>query len=419
MPMLVPCTKKKDRDELSGRDERVIFTDFDNALPKKVLAGLEPNLPDEYLPKKYLPKLHTLCDTHSITSLYNTDDYLGSIYTSVLAHERGIKSAPLGAVLLCQHKYYARIAQQQYASEVTPEFAIVRHDYQDEVAQLGFPFFIKPVKAYLSVFAQQIHSQKELDEYFQKTRVSEQFLIPFNWAIEKYTDYEYDGTYFIAEKVLQGKQVTLEGYIYEGEVGLIGIVDSVLIPNTISFERFVYPSSLSQSVQERMFESAKKFVSGIELDMTLFNIEYMYNEQTDELHIIEINPRMSAQFCDLFAMVNGVSNYDVQYDIALGRKPTVHKKGLFQISASLVGRQLYDQKVISAPTQDDLKNAQERFPELQFYPWVATGDKLSDVLQDGTSYVYGWIHLGAQNEHELEAKYQESRQLLPFVFEKV
>jgi len=416
MAILVPCTKQKDRDELCGRDEEVIFTDFDNAIPKKVLAGLIQTLPDHYLPESYISELHRICDEHNITALYNTDDYLGSIYTSILSRERGYKNASLDAVLRCHHKYYARVAQQQYVADVTPQFAIVRHDYFDEALSLGFPFFIKPVKAYLSVFAKQIHSLHELKEYFRTVRVSEQFLLPFNWAIRNYTDFEFDGTYFIAEKVLEGRQVTLEGYSFEGEVGLIGIVDSFFISGTLSFERFVYPSSLSQSVQERMFHYAKEFVSAVGLDMTVFNIEYIYNEQTDELYIIEINPRMASQFCDLYAMVHGVSNYDVQYAMAKGHKPVVKTQGDFSIAASLVGRQLEDKKVLSIPTEKDLHKAQQRFPELKLYPWVKAGDKLSDVLQDGISYVYCWIHLGAQNTDQLEEKYQESKKLLPFIF---
>ena len=65
------------------------------------------------------------------------------------------------------------------------------------------------------------------------------------------------------------------------------------------------------------------------------------------------------------------------------------------------------------------QKAQLRFPELQYYPWVDAGDKLSDVLQDGTSYVYCWIHLGAKDMNELDEKYRESKELLPFVFEPV
>lgn len=417
MAILVACAQQKDRDELIRADKQYIFTDFDGSVFEKVLAGVAQHLPERYGPDHYLKELHVLSDEHAITAVLNTCDYPGCIYTSVLAAERGIAAPSLDAILTCQHKYYARIAQQKYVPEATPRFAIVSKEYRSEVEKLPFPLFIKPVKSYLSALARPLNTIDDLNYYLENVTIPEQFLIPFNWAVKNYTDYVFDGSYFIAEELLRGRQVTLEGYVFEGQVGLIGIVDSVMLPGTISFERFVYPSSLPMHVQEKMFSIAQRFVTGIGLDMSLFNIEFMYDDTTDTVSIIEINPRMAAQFCDLFEMVNGVSNYDILHAIVNGKKPIVHTNGAFQVAASLVCRQLQDQRVMHAPTQQEIQAAQTRFPELRFYPWISAGDKLSDVLQDGTSFVYCWIHLGARNRQELDEKYQESKLLLPFVFE--
>jgi len=419
MAILVVCSDQKDRQELSLKDDTFIFTDLDNSLFKKLLAGVEFQLALEYTPDVYLKKLHELADEHAITTLFNAYDYPGCIYTSVLAQERNLLAPSLDAILTCQHKYYSRKAQQKYVPEATPDFAIVSKDNHTEIERLSFPFFIKPVKSYLSAFARSVESMQELQRYLESVTISKEFLIPFDWAIKKYTDFEFDGSHFIAEQMLKGRQVTLEGYVFEGDVGLIGIVDSVMMPGTISFERFVYPSLLPQHIQEKMFDISTRFVQGVGLDMSLFNIEFMYDDQTGDVHIIEINPRMSAQFCDLFSMVNGASNYDVLYDIVQGKKPNAFPGGEFEVSASLVCRQTKDQRVLHAPTPNELKNAQNRFPELRYYPWIGTGDKLSDVLQDGISYVYCWIHLGAQDHNELNEKYEESKRLLPFLFEAI
>ena len=40
-------------------------------------------------------------------------------------------------------------------------------------------------------------------------------------------------------------QVTLEAYRFKGNVKMIGIVDSIIHKNTISFKRFDYPSAIS------------------------------------------------------------------------------------------------------------------------------------------------------------------------------
>lgn len=419
MAILVTCTQQKDRDELSQKDNRFSFADFDGAVLEKILAGVQTLLPDRYTPERYLEYLNSLADEHGVMHLLNTCDYPGCIYTSVLAQERNLSAPSLDAILTCQHKYYSRKAQQKYVPEATPHFAIVSKEHLDDVKKLSFPLFVKPVKSYLSAFARPVYNMQELQQYLESVHIPKEFLIPFDWAVKNYSDFEYDGSYFIAEQMLKGRQVTLEGYVFDGEVGLIGIVDSVMIPGTISFERFVYPSSLPQEVQEKMFDISARFVKGIGLDMSLFNIEFMYDADTGDISIIEINPRMAAQFCDLFAMVNGVSNYDVLYDIVRGKKPNAYTGGSFDVAASLVCRQKEDQRVLHAPTESEIQKAQHRFPELKFYPWIGIGDKLSDVLQDGTSYVYCWIHLGAQDHDELEKKYAESKELLPFKFEAV
>ena len=418
MSILVPCAKPKDRDELSNKED-IIFNDFDSFSFKRILAGLQDTLPREHRPEFFLKHIHSLIDTHHITKLFNTLDYPGCIYTGIVGRERNMQVPDLKAILLCQHKYYARCAQKKIVPEATPHFALVRHDKLDEIKSLMFPLFIKPVKSYLSVFAQRISSMEELKAYLKRVKISEQFLLPFNWAIERYTDYAYDGSYFIAEEMLKGEQVTLEGYVHNGTVGMIGIVDSIMIGDTVSFERFVYPSRLPQEVQNKMFEIAQKFITSIGFDNSLFNIEFMYDEETDSVHIIEINPRMSGQFTDLFMWVNGVSNYEIQYDIVRGVEPTVIKQGEFNVAASLVQRQLKNMKVTSAPTQQHLDEARKKYPELRCYPWVKAGDKLSDVLQDGTSYVYNLLHLGANNEKDLQQKYDDCKRLLPFGFEPV
>ncbi len=418
MSILVPCAQQKDRDELK-KLENIYFTDFDGLVLERILAGLEDTFPQEYQPENYLPFLHEVADRHNITKLLNTCDYPGCIYAGALGKERNIPVPNLETILLCQHKYYARCAQKKYVPEATPNFAIVRHDHLNEVQHLSFPIFIKPVKSYLSVFAKRIDSLEELKNYLNRVMISEQFLLPFNWALSRYTDYEFDGSYFIAEELLKGEQVTLEGYVFNAKIGLIGIVDSIMIPDTISFERFVYPSFFPALVQEKMFEFSKKFVSGIGLDNSLFNIEFMYNRQSGDIKIIEINPRMSGQFSDLFKSVNGVSSYEILYNIVRGIHPIPKKEGKFKVAASLVQRQLQNMKVKSVPTQQQVKKAKKKYPELQYYPWVHAGAQLSDVLQDGVSYVYCILHLAAQDRQELQEKYDDCKVLLPFEFDPV
>ena len=415
---LVMCAQQKDRDEL-GRlngENNVVFTDFTGSVFEKLLVGLEQWLPGHYYPDVYLEYVRGLCDKYGINSLLNTSDYPGSLFTSILAQERGFAAPSLSSILACQHKYYSRLLQKKYVPDATPECALVKHGEYDQVKKMQFPLFVKPVKSYLSALAKKIDSYDELVAYLSHAQIPEQFLLPFNWALKNYSELACDGSYFIAEQFLKGRQVTLEGYMLDHRVGILGIVDSYFHEGTLSFERFVYPSDLPDSVQQRMIECATRIMKGVGFDHNLFNIEFMYDPDTDDIKIIEINPRMSSQFSDLFAMVNGVSSYELLYDLIQGKQPIVKKEGAFNVAASLVRREWKDQRILKAPTQQDLERARERFPELRYYPWMGQGEKLSDVMQDGTSYVYCWIHLGARDAQELEEKYDEAKQLLPYEF---
>ena len=101
----------------------------------------------------------------------------------------------------------------------------------------------------------------------------------------------------------------------------MGITDSIMYPGTMSFERFEYPSRLPVGVQERMSDIARQVILGIGLDNTMFNMEMFYKEETDAIHIIEINPRMSYQFADLFEKVDGTNSYSVQLQLSQGQEP--------------------------------------------------------------------------------------------------
>ena len=56
---------------------------------------------------------------------------------------------------------------------------------------------------------------------------------------------------FMAEELLSGEEVTLEGYVHGGRVTTIGVTDSVKYPGTFSFERFEYPSALPRGAARR------------------------------------------------------------------------------------------------------------------------------------------------------------------------
>ena len=198
------------------------------------------------------------------------------------------------------------------------------------------------------------------------------------------------------------------------------MVDSLLFPDTISFLRFEYPSSLERNVQNRLAELVKSLISQTSLDNTLFNVECIYNPITDKIYIVEINPRISSQFADLFERVDGFNTYEILLDIALNQKPHFCRgQGIFNIAASCVLRCFEDQLVLKVPSVNNINRLTKMFPDMYFERYAEVGKMLSNERQDSKSFRYALIHLGAFDREDLLNRLDICTQLLDFQFKTV
>ncbi len=233
-----------------------------------------------------------------------------------------------------------------------------------------------------------------------------EFVKPFNQLLKRYASFPLDGGYLLAEQPLRGRQVTVEGCVFRGEGMIVGITDSIMYPGTISFRRFDYPSSLQSDVQERMGDLALRFIRSIGFDDGLFNVEMFYDPESDAIHIIEINPRMSPQFADLMEKVNGVNTYEIALAIAAGVRPRIHRPSpQYRVAASCVMRLFEDKKVARVPSPEEVAAFQARFPDARLKVLCREEHHLSDELQDGRSYRYAILNLGGQSARDLAVRY--------------
>mgnify|MGYP000284681887 CR=1 FL=1 len=242
-------------------------------------------------------------------------------------------------------------------------------------------------------------------------------LHPYSQLLSHYEPDPIPIHYFIAEASLSGVQVTVDGFVQSGVSTVMGITDSIMYPGTISFERFEYPSSLPEGVQARMVQIANRLMSSVGFDHSCYNIEMFYDPAQDTISIIEINPRMSYQFADLFERVDGMSSFAVQLQLALGKQ--VHwprRHGRFAVAASFVMRRFTDALVVSVPDHAQIDEVEQRYPETQLNILCAPGERLSDHDQDVGSYRYCIVNMAAQSKSELYAHYAELQQLLHFEF---
>lgn len=347
--------------------------------------------------------------------------YPGMSAASILARKLGLPGPPAEAVMLCEHKYYSRLHQKQHVPDATPAFHLI--DPQDRGTlrgALGFPSFLKPAKSCMSRNAFKVEDEQELKRLVKTAMLPQRFVKPFNDMLRAYTGFPRDASCLLQETLLQGTQVSLEGYVFRGQVTVLGIIDAIMFPGTLAFKRFQYPSRLPRGVQERMIDIATRFFSGIGYDDALFNMELFYDSATDSVAIIEVNPKIASQFPGLFEKVDGYSTYRTLLEVATGRRPfTRHRKGEQSMAASCVLRTFEDQRVFAIPNAEEIARVAKRFPGTRIQLYAKPGRKLSDEVQDSCSFRYGLIDLGAQNDSELEQKFEACRKMLAFDFEPV
>src|SRR5262245_6565212 len=152
--------------------------------------------------------------THHIDGILSSDDYAGTPLASICAQKLGLAGPTPLSVITCQHKYYSRLAQQQCVPEATASFTLVHE-------KMAFPCFVKPIKSFFSMYAQEVQSADEIK------RPEPIFFDFFDQLVAYCTSFHMHEEHMLAEEILSGAQVTWEGSIFHGQVNTIGIVDSI------------------------------------------------------------------------------------------------------------------------------------------------------------------------------------------------
>lgn len=352
-----------------------------------------------------------------VDAVISTDDYPGAALASIVAAELGLPGTAPRANLVCQHKLYARRAQQIAVPEATPWFAPIE-DGQTVITTPSFPVFVKPVKSCFSVGSYPVEDARGVSTALRLARLPRRFFAPFVDLFEKYTGLPFGSARVLAETLLTGTQATFEGCMRDGRVTPIGVVDSVMYPGTIAFERFEYPSHLPPTIQERIGDIAERTLQAVGFDHGLFNLEFMYDKRTDRVAIIEINPRMASQFADLYEKVDGTNTYEVLVALALGHEVSVkHGSGSHAAAVSRVFRLFGDARVRRVPSATDVAAIERDYPDARIEVLADTGRRLSEQMQDGRSYRYAIVSAGGVDRDDAGRRALECRHRLDFQFD--
>ncbi|SFL05991.1 ATP-grasp domain-containing protein [Nitrosomonas aestuarii] len=369
----------------------------------------------------------------SIDAIVGYWDFPVSIMLPLLRKPYGLASPSYEAVLKCEHKYWCRLEQKKIVPEYIPDFCAV-NPFADEPGQsitVAYPFWIKPVKAASSHLGFKVRNDAELKQAIQTIRRNIfRFANPFNYMLQfvRLPDEvaNVDGNYCIVESIIsRGRQCTLEGYVYQGEVTVYGVVDSIREgQHRCSFARYQYPSTIPQRIQQEMTAVTRHFLEYIDFDNGPFNIEYYWEHHQhaeDKIWLLEINTRISKSHCPLFRDVDGATHQKVMLELALGQKPDFpYRQGSYKVAAKFMWRIYKDAFVRHVPTANDLSVLKRQFPEADIQLHIHSGMYLSELKdQDSYSYEIAVIFLGGNTQKELLQKYRDVQQAMRIELEPV
>lgn len=361
----------------------------------------------------------------SIDAIIGYWDFPVTDMVPLVCRKFGLPSASFESVLKCEHKYWCRVEEQKVVPEHIPPFHEIDpfDDASVQKIRLDFPYWIKPVKATDSQLAFRVTNREELVKSIRHIREGiRTFAEPFNYLLTlgrvPKEIARVNGNHCLVEGTIGGHQCTTEGYVFEGEPHVYGIIDSFRYPGVSSFFRYQYPSSLPPRVKNKLVELSERLIRQIGLDSSTFNIEFFVDRIGERIWVLEVNPRISQSHSDIFDKVDGASNFEAMIAVALGQKPDLpSRKGAFKCASKFYVRVFGDGVVTRVPSPAEIEKVCEQFPGTRILMRVKEGDRLSKLTgQDSYSYTIAHVFMGARHTRELLKKFRECRNLLHFEF---
>ena len=370
--------------------------------------------------RRYVDRMVKLGRHLGVAGVISPHEQFGILVAALVAQRLGLPGPDPEAILVAQHKYCARVAIDLVAPDANPPFGAFPYTVsRPEQVPLPFPFFVKPVKATFSVLARRIDSYAELRHHLHfkpfEQHIIKRLVRPFNDVLKEHPRFEIDAHHLVAEGLVEGMQLNVDGYACRGEFRILGIVDEVMYPGTMAFNRFEYPSSLPEPVRRRVADVARTAMQAVGFDHGLFNVELAWDPRRDTLRVIEINPRVASQFVTLYEWVDGIRLYQLMLDLALGETPRCQPVSTeHSHAASFIFRKFDGRPVHPVPGRHQLDRVHARHPDAHLMLYMKHGTDLAREMKWLGSHRYAVLNLRGHSQEDLYARYRDIRDTLGF-----
>ncbi|MEU0303810.1 ATP-grasp domain-containing protein [Streptomyces sp. NPDC006175] len=375
-----------------------------------------------------MDRARAVLDAHdgSIDAIVGYWDFPVSTLVPMLGKEYGVRTTSLESVVKCEHKYWSRLEQQKVI-DAYPRFGRVDLEADDPKPPEGvnFPMWLKPALAYSSELAYGVSDMEEFRTAVDRIRAGiGRVGRPFDSVLDLLDlppEMEgVGGQVCLAEESMTGIQVAVEGYVHQGRATVYGVLDSINYPASPCFLRHQYPSMLPAPVIHKLHEVSERTMEQIGMESATFSIEYFYDPKTQDISLLEINPRHSQSHAELFDYVDGAPNHHRMISLALGRDPSLPGGlGPYAMAAKWYYRWFGDGKVHEVPTPERIAAIEREIPGVRIDVVPDEGQKLSTVSQqDSYSYEVAHIFTGGDDEEDLRGKFDRCVAALGLTFDE-
>jgi hypothetical protein len=279
------------------------------------------------------------------------------------------------------------------------------YDHNPPVTE--YPCYLKPPWLNLGILGFKLESPADLQRALRVARQEYSAWSPLYYPffrqyidLQKYPLAVQD--IMLVEEFVEGKQVTVEGWVYQNQAYVWAITDTNTYAGTRVIDNFSLPSRQPAHIQTQLAQRAVEAIGNVGLNNGFFNIEFWCHNDT--VTLTELNGRAATCFYHLYRNCLGACIYQAGLLLACGRNPTVPAAG-----SEVVGGQFNFVTFGEDWAENLLDFARARsIPELTLY--VSEGDWVKPVSEFG--FVLAQLDLFGRSYEEVREEVNRLRRWL-------
>lgn len=248
---------------------------------------------------------------HGITAVTSDQNDLMNPTVAYVAEKLGLPGNKFAQVMAYCNKNTYRENCDKIGNPTPMHIAVDNVDYDFSTFDCPLPWIVKPADSQSSVGVQKIEKMEELKPALKA-------------ALSHSKTHSA-----IVEEFFTGHEIVCEGFINDGQFYLLAFADrkyfalkDLLIPS-----QTVFPSLVKKNLLDRVFECEQRMASYINPSFAIVHSEYLVNEETDKICVVESALRGGGVYISshLMPLATGIDINDVLLGKVLGVPVDVEK----------------------------------------------------------------------------------------------